>query len=301
MKIATFILSILAFSIASMDLVLSIVYAKRVQENWVNRFVVYSATVLGAVFFVLMESFSQMYFTGVTKLVSYYIWDILLIIDAAFLFNYIPYVVTKIIAHPWRNPYKAIFLATSILYVVTAIYGYCKYSLVATNIRFLCFFFIVFFCIFVVLKNYGSIAMKHVRHTLLAIAIVSFTLVPIIVAGLFFNELKGFCIPILLLASTICILVYLFVDIVKREEKITTYEQKQPLTIDNLSQYHITEREYSVILLIKEGLTNKEIASKLNISVNTVNNHIANIFSKTTVRSRIDLLNLLEESTYVKV
>ena len=49
-----------------------------------------------------------------------------------------------------------------------------------------------------------------------------------------------------------------------------------------------------------EGMnyTNKEIADKLCISVNTVNNHIANIFSKTEVRSRIDLLNLLEEASW---
>ena len=47
--------------------------------------------------------------------------------------------------------------------------------------------------------------------------------------------------------------------------------------------------------LIKQGKTAKEIASDLDISVNTVNNHIANIYSKTEVRSRIDLLNLFQE------
>ena len=54
----------------------------------------------------------------------------------------------------------------------------------------------------------------------------------------------------------------------------------------------------SYVKLIKQGLTNKEIASELGISVNTVNNHIANIFSKTDVGSRIDLLNLLQEASW---
>ena len=45
-----------------------------------------------------------------------------------------------------------------------------------------------------------------------------------------------------------------------------------------------------------EGLLNKQIAAQLGISANTVNNHVANIFSKTKVRSRIDLLNLLKQS-----
>ena len=44
----------------------------------------------------------------------------------------------------------------------------------------------------------------------------------------------------------------------------------------------------------------KEIASALSLSVNTVNNHIANIFSKTGVRSRIDLLNLIHKSLWLE-
>ena len=66
--------------------------------------------------------------------------------------------------------------------------------------------------------------------------------------------------------------------------------------MEDLAEYHITEREFAVIQLIRKGQTNKEIASQLDISVNTVNNHVANIFAKTKVRSRIDLLNLLKQS-----
>jgi DNA-binding NarL/FixJ family response regulator len=74
-------------------------------------------------------------------------------------------------------------------------------------------------------------------------------------------------------------------------------KKEKVLSVDSLSKYRISERELSVILLIKKGLTNKEIADKLAISANTVNNHIANIFSKTNVRSRIDLLNVLNEES----
>ena len=75
--------------------------------------------------------------------------------------------------------------------------------------------------------------------------------------------------------------------------------RKKGISFEDIqSEFHITEREFEVILQIKNGLTNKEIAYNLNISVNTVNNHIANIFSKTGVRSRIDLLNLLQEASW---
>lgn len=299
MLLATFLISILAFSIASMDLVLSIVHLIRIKRGFVNHFVVFSAVLLASVFFLLMGSFSEITFDGIAKNILYYIWDALLILVATFLFNYIPFVVTRIIAHPWRNPYKTIFFLTSVIYITSAIVGYFCPSLLSNNIRFLCFFFIVFFCITVVLRNYNTISIRHVKKTLLAMAIISFCLVPLIILSLFFDSLKNITTPVLLLSSTICILVYLFIDITKEEKRNESRKEKKTLSVSCLSEYRISEREFAVILLIKEGLTNKEIGERLKISVNTVNNHIANIFSKTSVRSRIDLLNLLEDITNV--
>lgn len=48
----------------------------------------------------------------------------------------------------------------------------------------------------------------------------------------------------------------------------------------------LTERETEVLRLIALGGSNKEIASKLNISEKTVKNHISNIFQKLHVNSR---------------
>ena len=99
------------------------------------------------------------------------------------------------------------------------------------------------------------------------------------------------------------LLVFLFIAIDnqdRRNEKKSDEIQsdKSRLMDEIVENFHITEREVEIIKLIKMGLTNKEIGGKLNISVNTVNNHIANIFSKTGVRCRIDLLNLFEEASW---
>jgi len=48
----------------------------------------------------------------------------------------------------------------------------------------------------------------------------------------------------------------------------------------------LTEREREVLTLIAQGVSNKEIADKLVISVKTVSNHITNIFSKLQVADR---------------
>jgi DNA-binding CsgD family transcriptional regulator len=49
---------------------------------------------------------------------------------------------------------------------------------------------------------------------------------------------------------------------------------------------HLTGRELDVLQLLKEGMHNKEIGSKLFISAKTVDNHISSIFFKLSVHSR---------------
>lgn len=48
----------------------------------------------------------------------------------------------------------------------------------------------------------------------------------------------------------------------------------------------LTEREREVLVLIAQGVSNKEIAEKLVISMKTVSNHITNIFGKLQVADR---------------
>lgn len=50
----------------------------------------------------------------------------------------------------------------------------------------------------------------------------------------------------------------------------------------------LTERELEILALIVEGVTNREMASRLNISYSTVKTHIQNIFSKLQVTNRTE-------------
>lgn len=52
----------------------------------------------------------------------------------------------------------------------------------------------------------------------------------------------------------------------------------------------LTAREIEVIQLIREGLSSKEIANRMCISVNTVRNHRSNLFRKTQARNVVDLV-----------
>jgi two-component system response regulator DctR len=56
----------------------------------------------------------------------------------------------------------------------------------------------------------------------------------------------------------------------------------------------LTEREREVMRLILEGRPNKLIADALNISVRTVEVHRARVFDKMSVKSAVELANLLQ-------
>lgn len=57
--------------------------------------------------------------------------------------------------------------------------------------------------------------------------------------------------------------------------------------IDTIRINSLTKREYEVLTLIAEGLSNKNIADKLYISEKTVKNHVSSIFKKIHVNDRI--------------
>lgn len=59
-------------------------------------------------------------------------------------------------------------------------------------------------------------------------------------------------------------------------------------------RYEITPRESDIISEICNGLSNKEIADKLFISLQTVKDHSHRIYIKTNVRSRVQLMNLVK-------
>jgi LuxR family maltose regulon positive regulatory protein len=50
----------------------------------------------------------------------------------------------------------------------------------------------------------------------------------------------------------------------------------------------LSKRELEVIALIAEGLSNREIAARLYISLSTIKGHTANIFGKLCVKNRTE-------------
>lgn len=52
----------------------------------------------------------------------------------------------------------------------------------------------------------------------------------------------------------------------------------------------LSDRELQIVELVASGLTNQEIAERLEISKRTVDNHISNILTKTKTDNRVSLV-----------
>lgn len=55
----------------------------------------------------------------------------------------------------------------------------------------------------------------------------------------------------------------------------------------------LSKRELEVAADLVEGLTAKEVAAKLNLSVYTVNNHVCNMLAKTSTKNKAELVAYL--------
>lgn len=79
-------------------------------------------------------------------------------------------------------------------------------------------------------------------------------------------------------------------------EKTTLQQDFDVLLASFARKYDISKREKDVIRLISKGLSNQEISDALYISLQTVKDHTHRIFTKTGVKNRVQLTNLIRSN-----
>ncbi len=70
-----------------------------------------------------------------------------------------------------------------------------------------------------------------------------------------------------------------------------TTETDSQETARKLARLGISEREYEVLTLVAEGLSNREIAERLFIAETTVKSHVSSLFSKLDARRRTEAVS----------
>ena len=58
------------------------------------------------------------------------------------------------------------------------------------------------------------------------------------------------------------------------------------------NEIRLTQREMEVLELLSDGLRNKEIASRIHVSEDTVKKHLYNMFQKLNTKNRMELIGI---------
>jgi len=285
------LLYIFAFAAGCMALVLSVVFHLRENLEWTKYLLLFESSLLAVIGLNVFIVFMRVFASEFVKMLFIYIIEPVIIADIAFLIVFIPYFISWIFAIPWRTPFALISYILSGAYIVLRVLDLVLPTITIFGpVSAVIFILSLFLALSLPMRNLKDITNHLARIMAKVVLIVTLSMIPLVLITLLFPFLLDILYAAFYLAFNVIMIVFLFIYFRKMPQKIN-----QEITLEDAKAYRITEREYSVILLIREGYTNKEIAEELTISVNTVNNHVANIFSKTNVRSRIDLLNLLQK------
>lgn len=86
---------------------------------------------------------------------------------------------------------------------------------------------------------------------------------------------------------------------VTRELAYRILKEMSPLRADEVQAHPLTEREREILVLVANGMSNKEISSQLNISEHTVKNHLKNILQKLHLANRVQIARYAYEHGWV--
>jgi DNA-binding NarL/FixJ family response regulator len=140
-------------------------------------------------------------------------------------------------------------------------------------------------------KTVGDSALRKIRISTFEYALI---FLPVLI---FFSALGKQEIAIIVLS-----LMFLSLSIINTYYSFSysnqpVFFQSNSLTEIFTTQFQISEREKDILLLLLDGMANKEIAEKLSISVRTVENHLSRIYQKTGTCSRMQVVNLIRANS----
>tara|TARA_B100001989_G_C24311587_1_gene350742 strand:+ start:180 stop:428 length:249 start_codon:yes stop_codon:yes gene_type:complete len=63
----------------------------------------------------------------------------------------------------------------------------------------------------------------------------------------------------------------------------------------------LSKREFEILLLIKDGLGNQDIAQRLDLSIKTIENHTRNIFIKLGAKNRTEAVVIAVKNKVIDI
>lgn len=290
------VVTAIAMSVSCMALGLGIAFDVFHRDIWDRWYIVFQSCIFATITLSFVNAVSSVALEQHAATVLIFIFTVMQHATTGFVAVLLPYFLRWIVKKKWSGTQRWIFYTVGICYFAAGLVGkICKAEQITSWIQCPLILGILTYTIYELWKNLLVIEDEHSRSICRAISIVTICLIPTDIAVEIFPFFKAIGYSVYVLAISIIMLVYFFIRFKIDRSRLSNSVEFSPET---LSEYGISEREREVIQFICDGKTNKEIASEMNISVNTVNNHVANIFSKMKISSRVDLIRIIKEGPW---
>lgn len=309
------ILYLIAFIIGFSTIFYSIIYYIIERITWLKYYIVF-LFLFG--FLLLIRAIKLLSFLAIPLFLSNSIFNILyyftLSVSMSLILYFIPAFLYRFLNLKWKVKENVLYLILSVIFFVLSILG------IILNFNFYIIANIIFYLLILYLLILGFINYKNIKDKMMKLIVKILGLITIYIYLIMVyqlitinkNSLDIGSIDITLVLFYIWwnlvmlgFLLWYFINIIKNKNMFVNESlnnnSNDSKNIENENNaikkelkeeiISLTKREKQILSYLLSGKTNKEVALILDISLNTVNNHVANIYDKSGVKNRVELVN----------
>ena len=308
------ILYLIAFIIGFSTIIYSIIYYIIERITWLKYYIIF-LSVFG--FLLLIRAVKLISFLAVPSFLSNEIFNTLylfiLSISMSLILYFIPAFLYRFLGLKWAVKENVEYLILSVVFFVLSILGillHFNFYIIANRI----FYLSILYLFILGFINYKNLKDSTIKFIVKILGLITIFIYPILVYQLIILNKNTFdigSIDITLILFYIWwnlvmlgYLLWYFISIIKNKNMFVNKEliksnssnikEKEIINKPQLKkeeEINLTKREKEILFYLLSGKTNKEVSIILKISLNTVNNHVANIYDKSGVKNRVELVN----------
>ena len=308
------ILYLIAFIIGFSTIIYSIIYYIIERITWLKYYIIF-LSVFG--FLLLIRAVKLISFLAVPSFFSNEIFNTLylfiLSVSMSLMLYFIPAFLYRFLGLKWAVKENVEYLILSVIFFVLSILGillHFNFYIIANRI----FHLSILYLFILGFINYKNLKDSTIKFIVKILGLITIFIYPILVYQLIILNKNTFdigSIDITLILFYIWwnlvmlgYLLWYFISIIKNKNMFVNKEliksnssnikEKEIINKPQLKkeeEINLTKREKEILFYLLSGKTNKEVSIILKISLNTVNNHVANIYDKSGVKNRVELVN----------
>ena len=308
------ILYLIAFIIGFSTIIYSIIYYIIERITWLKYYIIF-LSIFG--FLLLIRAVKLISFLAVPSFLSNEIFNTLylfiLSVSMSLMLYFIPAFLYRFLGLKWAVKENIGYLILSVIFFVLSILGillHFNFYIIANRI----FYLSILYLFILGFINYKNLKDSTIKFIVKILGLITIFIYPILVYQLIILNKNTFdigSIDITLILFYIWwnlvmlgYLLWYFISIIKNKNMFVNKEliksnssnikEKEIINKPQLKkeeEINLTKREKEILFYLLSGKTNKEVSIILKISLNTVNNHVANIYDKSGVKNRVELVN----------